>query len=123
MGGGFGGFDSDGNYVDAEGNTTTTPPLQINAIVHANPAIPVLIGIMVLAAIVLVLRVARDEVIALRILDVAMLAIAAVAMCSVVAGYAWFFATGLDYWTGSGIHYTGFPFASVNVTTQPMPAP
>ena len=120
-GGGFGGVDSDGSYIDADGNPTTAPPVQINVVAHASPAIPVLLGVIVLAGIILALRVSSDERPALRVLNVTMVVVAAVAVCSLAAGYAWFLATPLDYWTGSGTHFTGFPFAAVDVTTGPIP--
>jgi hypothetical protein len=122
-GGGRGGMDANGNYLDANGNPTTTPPVEMNAVLHANPAILVLLGVIVLGAIILVLRFARDEHTAVRIINLAMIVVAVVAVCCVVAGYVWFFATPLDHWTGNGLHYSGFPFASVNVTTQPMTTP
>ena len=93
----FGGVDANGGYIDAHGNPTTTAPWQINAVAHASPAIPVLLGAIVLAAIVLVLRVARDEDAALRVLNLSMAVIAAIAACSLVVGYVWFFATPVDY--------------------------
>lgn len=122
-GGGLGGVDSDGHYLDAAGNPTTTAPEQITAVMHANPAIDVLLGVIVFTALILVLRIARDDGTATRILTVAMIVVATVAGCAIIAGYTWFLATPLDYWTAPGPHYTGFPFASVTVTTQPMPTP
>ena len=47
-GGGLGGVDSDGNYLDAAGNPTTTAPEEINVVMHSNPAIDVLIARLVL---------------------------------------------------------------------------
>lgn len=122
-GGGRGGVDANGNYLDENGNRTTAPPLEVNAVLHANPAIPVLLAVIVLGAIILVLRVARDERSALRILNATMIVVPVVAVCSVVVGYVWFFAMPLDYWTGSGAHFLGFPFASVDITVQPMANP
>ena len=120
QGGGRGGVDANGNYLDENGNRTTDPPLEVNAVLHANPAIPVLLAVIVLVAIILVLRVAHDERSALRILNVTMIVVPVVAVCSVVVGYVWFFAMPLDYWTGSGAHFLGFPFASVEIAIQPM---
>ena len=122
-GGGHGGVDANGNYLDANGNPTTTPSLEVNAVLHANPAIPVLLAVIALVAIILVLRVAHDERSALRILNVAIILVPVVAVCCVVVGYVWFFAMPLDYWTGSGAHFLGFPFASVDITVQPIANP
>lgn len=121
--GGHGRVDGNGNYLDAHGNQTTTPPLEVNAVLHPNPSIPVLLGVIVLAAIIIVLRVAHDERSALRILNMTMIVVPVVAVSCVIVGNAWFFAMPLDYWTSSAVHYLGFPFASVDVTVQPMTNP
>jgi len=115
-----GGVDGSGNYLDAAGHITDSAPIATSAVMRANPAIGVLLSAIVVAAIIFVLRLARDEATAVRILGRATIVVAAVALCALVGGYAWFEATPLTAWTDSGIHFTGFPFATVSVTTEPI---
>lgn len=113
--------DASGHHVDADGNPTDAAATTVNVVMHANPAMYVVLAALALGAIVLVLRRAVDEAGAVRILTWAMWIVPAVAVVAIVVGYVWFMRTPLDYWAQTGFHFAGFPFASVSVTTTPTP--
>jgi hypothetical protein len=98
--------------------TTQSGPMQVTAVMHASPAMNALLGIIVVAALIVVLRVAHDEQSAVTILNLTMITIVAVAVGALVAGYVWFYMTPLDHWAAVGPHFTGFPFVSVDVATE-----
>jgi hypothetical protein len=108
--------DANGNHLDADGNPTDATQTMLNVVMHASPAIYVLLAVIALGAIVVVLRWASDEASAVRILTRAMFIVPAVALVSLVVAYAWFRVIPLDYWVQPGWHVAPFPFGSVEVT-------
>lgn len=111
--------DASGNHVDADGHPTDATQSMVNVVMHASPAIYLLLALVVPGAVVIVLRWAPDEASALRVLTGAMFVVVGVALVSLVVAYLWFRAIPLDYWTQPGWHIAPFPFGLVEVTTQP----
>lgn len=86
---------------------------------HPSPFVFAALAFVVFVAIGRVLRRARTEADALRILDRAALVGTAIAGASLVIGVVWFGLIPLESWNGSATYVFPFPFASVEMSVTP----
>ena len=120
-----GGVGADGGFIDSAGNPTDAVPLCLHLELRPSGAIQVAIVLIAILGLALARYRSRDEDHAVRILGVALGAVAVVALGCLAAGLLWFNATSFADWDGSA-HYSGqLPVVVANVaaTITPMGSP
>lgn len=115
-----GGVDADGNFIDAAGSATDTAPMCITLTLRPSALVLIAVAAIALGAITMVLRRATDVPSAIRFLDRAAAAIAAVTVVSVVISQVWFALIPITDWDGTGTFFYPFPFGSVDMQVEPM---
>jgi len=112
-----GGFDSDGGFVDGNGDPTTVQPQCVVLALHPSPLIYLAIALTVIIALSRAARAVTIET-ALRTMNRGAIVAAAIAVVSMLVAILWFKASPMP--TVDGTVLFPFPFGSGTVTVTPM---
>ena len=115
---GVGGFSGDG-FVDNAGKPTRVAPTSYDLTLHPSPIVYLAIILAILWTIPKVLRKARTEAQAVRIIDRAVLIVVAIALGSIAIGTGWFFAMPFDP-SGNPYYLYPLPFGTVEFHIDPI---
>lgn len=118
-----GGFNSDGDVLDGDGNVTDSVPQCISLTLGPSGIIYVAIAVITILAIRAVHRRASTVADAMRYLDRAAAGIVILAVASLIISYVWFSLIPIMDWHGGGTFFFPFPFGAVDVDISPMPLP
>ncbi|MEV8252479.1 hypothetical protein AB0O95_00790 [Rhodoglobus sp. NPDC076762] len=118
-----GGFNGDGDFIDADGSVTESVPQCISLTLGPSGVIYIAIAVIAILAIRAVQRRASTVAEALRYLDRAAAAIVILVVASLVISYVWFSLIPITDWNGSGTFFFPFPFGAVEVDISPMQSP
>jgi hypothetical protein len=120
-----GGFTGGGGFVDRLGQETDVAPQCLSLQMGPSPFVLLAMAMIVLWAVRRVARWAVDEQAAVRTTDRATLAVAVVAGASLVIAQVWFALLPIGTWdpAGDSLLIYPFPFASVEMSVEPMPMP
>ncbi len=120
-GGCFGGIDSgSGGFIGFDGHPTETEPLCYSLELGPSPFVLLALAVIVVSALTRVLRTARSEADARRILARATLAIVLVAIGSMAIAVAWLMLLPVEDWQGTGTLFFPFPLANIEIETWPI---
>ncbi|GGD74015.1 hypothetical protein [Microbacterium murale] len=111
-----GGMNSDGTFLDADGNVTEVAPSCITLVLRPSGLIYVAIIAIVIGVLTRMLRRSSDEVSAVRSLDRAAAAIAILVVVSIIISWIWFRMIPITDWDGTGTIFAPFPFGTMDVT-------
>ncbi|KJL33101.1 hypothetical protein [Microbacterium oxydans] len=115
-----GGFDGNGGFIDSAGQATDQAPMCVTLQLRPSILIYAALGLIVLLAIGRVMK-ASDELVALRILDRAAIAIVVLAVVAMAVSVVWFRMIPIQDFTGGSWSVFGlFPFGVVSVDITPM---
>lgn len=114
-----GGMNSDGTFLDADGNVTDVAPSCIALVLRPSGLIYVAIIAIVIGVLTRMLRRASDEASAMRSLDRAAAAIAILVVVSIIISWIWFRMIPITDWDGTGTIFAPFPFGTMDVTITP----
>lgn len=114
-----GGVDGSGGFIDASGQAVDQALMCVKLELRPSILIYIGIGLIVLLAIGRVMK-APDELVALRILDRAAIAVGALAVVAAVVSGVWFRMIPIEEFTGgSWSVFSPFPFGVINVEIMP----
>ena len=114
-----GGFDGNGGFIDSSGQATDQAPMCVTLELRPSILVYIGIGLIVLLAIGRVMK-APDELVALRILDRAAIAIGVLAVVAAVVSVVWLRMIPIEDFTGgSWSVFSPFPFGVITVEITP----
>lgn len=114
-----GGVDGSGGFIDASGQAVDQALMCVKLELRPSILIYIGIGLIVLLAIGRVMK-APDELVALRILDRAAIAVGALAVVAAVVSGVWLRMIPIEEFTGgSWSVFSPFPFGVINVEIMP----
>lgn len=117
-----GGYDSDGGFIDANGDPTAVAPSCFYLALGPSPLMFVLFALIGIGALSSALKKSRTEADALRYLDSAAAVIAGITVLSIVVSHIWFWNLPVMDWDGiNDLNLIGpFPFAVMTTEVTPM---
>jgi hypothetical protein len=120
-GGCLGGIDGAGGWVDAAGRATGVEPQCYELSLGPSPFVFFAIAVTVVFSLTRVMRRARTEHDAVRILSRGGVVVAAIALVSLAVGQTWFFLLPVEQFAdGSGTLLFPFPFAAAELDLSPL---
>jgi hypothetical protein len=118
-----GGFDSNGGYLDANGDPTEVAPNCITLTLQPSPLILIVLALVVIGALSSALKKSKTEAEALRYLNSAAVVVGVLVGVCIVVNQVWFSNLPVDEWDGLHTNFVyPFPFGYVEMEISQMGA-